>query len=263
MKTIKFESKNEGPNIAIIVGVHGNEVCGVEAYNELTEDFSVKKGSVTFILANEEAVNNNVRFVDKDLNRSFSSTLMYCKEELIAKEIEEILFNVDAMLDVHASTSKDSVPFAICEPQSFKAASYLPVDKVLSNIDAFHSGSTDEFMNKQKKVGICIECGYLGDSNTTQVAIDAIKSFCGFYGLIDYDINETSNQEKYKCIDLYRNKSNFIPAKKFADFETLQIGDLIGKDGKKEILANKDDVMLFVSERKKKNEECFITARKI
>jgi hypothetical protein len=45
----------------------------------------------------------------------------------------EILDKCDALLDIHASFTKDSVPFVICEKQSFDIARILPNFPIRSN----------------------------------------------------------------------------------------------------------------------------------
>lgn len=262
IELIEITGKEKGPNVAIIAGVHGNEICGVKAIKKIIPNFKIKKGKIIFIIANKLAIKNKVRFVESDLNRSFSTLKTKTLEQKTAKEIKKILLKVDFMLDIHASTSEESKPFCICEKHSLDIVKYLPVKKVLINLDKFHSGSTDEFMNKQNKVGICIECGWLGSKKSINTAIRAIKIFCASLGLINYKI-KNKNQEILKATRIYKNKkSAFTPIRKFKDFEKIN-NNIIGYEGKTAIFGKNNELILFAKKNKKTNKECFLIAKKL
>ena len=58
------------PVVAIVGCVHGNEKVGAEVIQQLESTLELD-ASVKYILANEEAMYLNQRFVSSDLNRSF------------------------------------------------------------------------------------------------------------------------------------------------------------------------------------------------
>ena len=60
--------------VAIVGGTHGNELTGIQTVRHLPHtDFpdAYPELTMAFILANAEAIANNVRFIDVDLNRQF------------------------------------------------------------------------------------------------------------------------------------------------------------------------------------------------
>lgn len=238
-----LDSGLPGPNIVIMGGVHGNELCGVRAIEQC--NVVPRKGKITLILANLEAIEKNVRFIENDLNRSFNLT-EETKEIRIANELKPFLKEADALLDLHASSSKDSEPFAICQPQSLDVVRYLPVTKVVTNIDKFHAGSTDEYMNKQNKIGICVECGYMLDESSVEVATRAIQSFCVALGVLSRDVSPTSSQCVYRVTSQIRSIQTFVPDKEFADFEFVPKGFFLGKDGNADMYSEKDMYVIFV-----------------
>lgn len=64
--------------------------------------------------------------------------------------------------------------------------------------------------------------------------------------------------------DLYYTKSdNFVVAKKFADFEELKKGDIIGLDGGVNVTAEKNCIILFPQNKKKTGEEGFLLGKTI
>ena len=54
--------------ILVIGGMHGNEMLGIDLVKSLQEN---PLENIDSVLANEEAIKINKRFVEQDLNRSF------------------------------------------------------------------------------------------------------------------------------------------------------------------------------------------------
>ena len=53
--------KNKGPKSIILAGVHGNETPGIQAFKNLLPKLVIDNGDVTFIYANPNAIEKNVR----------------------------------------------------------------------------------------------------------------------------------------------------------------------------------------------------------
>lgn len=257
------DSGLKGPSLIILGGVHGNEQCGVFAINKLKDKLKIIQGKVTFVIANNKAVANNTRFIDFDLNRSFDKNFD-ALEIRIANKLKPLILDADVLLDIHASTSK-SEPFVICEPRSFDIVKNLPVKKVLTNLDEFHKGSTDEFMNNNGKKGICVECGYLGDDSTNKIAVNSILVFLSFFGMIEESVFSSNNQvqEILQVKGLYKNTNKFKLIKLFDDFETISSNTIIGHDGTNEVKFDEEIKILFASNKKEKNGECFVYCSKV
>ena len=91
--------------ILLIGATHGNEVLGVQVYQELLEKRSEAIRSIDFIIGNPRAYVAGKRYIECDLNRSYGSFGdMY--EQCRAREIEEYvkLTNPDIILDIHTTT---------------------------------------------------------------------------------------------------------------------------------------------------------------
>ncbi|MBS3081209.1 succinylglutamate desuccinylase/aspartoacylase family protein [Candidatus Pacearchaeota archaeon] len=269
IKIVEKQGNSEGKKLVVLVGVHGNEVCGVKAADFLLPKLKIEFGKVTFIYANLEAIKQNKRFVDQNLNRCFlnqqSLDIEKSLEGRTAKGIIPYLEEADALLDIHASLTKDSVPFVICDESNIETAKILGAKKIVCNIDKFHPGSTDGYMNLQNKPGFCFECGYANDSKTQTVAEGAIISFLTYYGCIESKINQSNNKsELIKIIDSYRNRYGSFKSKRyFKDFEKMIEKTLIGLDGNREVFVDKGQLVLFVRDREKINEECFLVGEEV
>lgn len=251
----------------ILVGVHGNETPGLAAIKEM--DLSaIVAGEVRIILGNPEAVKKNVRFIEQNLNRMFRAEADCTEEERASyeyrrsREIMPLLEGADALLDVHASNTKESEPFCICEPQGFALAHVLPAVRMVSGFDALEPGGTDAYMNARGGKGICFEAGYIHDTESNVRARIAIESFLQARGHVDTGVVSHHMSHVWTHMEMvYHTQVNFVPVKVFADFAEVAAGEVIGMDGEEQICAPSEGVVLFVRARHKKGEEAFLFGR--
>src|SRR3989344_2035889 len=265
IEVIVKESENPGMNVVVLAGVHGNESFGVEMLKKTIPKIKVLNGKVTFIFANLEALKQNKRFVEYNLNRAFFKTqskeIYNTLEGKTDREIMPYLDEADVMLDIHASFTPESIPFIICQPQSFEFAKCLPFEIVSSNWDNFEPGSTDYYMNIQNKIGICIECGFMNDKKSIKRARRALFNFLTKTQVIKGQTISLPKKKFFKIISLYKNKFGvFKKSRDFSDFEKLKESTLIGKDGPKEVYVKKAQLVLFVRDCNDLGDECFLAA---
>ena len=265
ISVIEKFGKMPGKNIVVLGGVHGNEVCGVKVLKKLIPILEIIKGKVTFIFANLKAIKQNKRFIEQNLNRCFlknqSNKIRNSLEGKTAREIMPYLDEADLMLDIHASFTPKSIPFVICQPQSFEFAEVMPFNIISWNWDEFEPGSTDYYINLQNKIGICAECGYLGDPESKKRAETALINFLAKAGAINTNIKEVKEKKFYKIVNLYKNKNTFKKTKNFSDFEKMKKKIIVGYDGKEEVYAEKGSYLLFARNSKNIGEECFLIAK--
>ena len=265
IKVIEKIGRKQGKKVVILAGVHGDESFGVKMLEKLIPKLDIDVGKVTFIFANMKAINENKRFIEANLNRCFlkeqSKGITNTLEGETAREIMSYLEEADFMLDIHASFTKDSIPFIICQPQSFEFAKILPFDIISWNWDEFESGSTDYYMNLQNKIGICIECGYMYDPKSEERGKKALINFLIKTETIKGQIREIDKKRYLKIINLYKNrKGPFRKLRYFPDFERLNKRTLLGFDGNRAVFVEKDNYVLFVRNMEDLGEECFLVA---
>lgn len=90
--------------LAVIGSQHGNEPFGRDVIQRLVEDF---KGvsDLLLVVANEEALKQNVRFIDEDLNRAYGKPHGSSHEATIAHRITQTIGAVPWVLDLHTTQS--------------------------------------------------------------------------------------------------------------------------------------------------------------
>jgi len=175
-----------------------------------------------------------------------------------AQFLKTYLNQAEAMLDVHASFTPNSKRFAICENNAQGIIEYLPIDLIVSGFDEIEPGGTDYYMNSQGKIGICVECGYLGDESSTKIAEESIINFLKARGHITNDLQASKKNHLHMYQLYYNHNNNFTLNRDFADFEDISAGEFIGLDGQEEIKADKDSFILFARNTTKPGEEAFL-----
>ena len=258
---IKKDSRQKGKTLAVFCGVHGNEKAGVYAVNKILKDIKIKKGTVYFVFANPKAIEKNIRFVDKNLNRCFFDNQKGSSyEEKRAKDLIKILELSDALLDVHASNSPETTPFVITD-NGFDVVRGMNFEIVATGFDIIDAGSTDGFMKSKGKIGICIECGYSGKSEENiDLAYNSIIQFLQYFDAIDSKIPSYNHIQKILHVDRVQKvtSKNFKLTKTFRDFETIEKDFIIAKDEIKEYIADKESVILFGTPGKPIGAEAYV-----
>ena len=262
--SIELLGDKSGPVSIILVGVHGNEKCGIYALEKILPSLKIESGRVLIVYGNPKAIDQNVRYVEVNLNRMFKLDKNISEEEKKSYEygraqfIKKYLEQADVLLDIHASFTPNSSPFVICESNAKGIIEYLPSNLVVSGFDKVEPGGTDYYMNSIGKVGICFECGYLGDSKSIYLAEESVYAFLKARGHIQNDLIPRE-QTYINMYDLYLTKTKkFSLVKDFIDFEIVLKDQDIGIDGEKIIKAKKDSVILFARNVDEVGEEAFL-----
>lgn len=261
---IELVGTEPGPTSMILVGVHGNEKCGIDAVNKLFPSLKIQAGRVLIGYGNPKAIKENVRFTDANLNRLFKSEKMLSEKEKTSYEysranfLKSYLNQADALLDIHASLTPESRRFIICEKNAENIVKYLPFSLRVSGFDDVEPGGTDYYMNQLGKIGICVECGYFNDSNSIETAEKTIEDFLVAQGHVA-GTSKLYEQSRLQIQGIYLTKSDsFALTRPFKDFEELSENDLVGVDGDSEVRMPIDGSILFARNRNKINEEAFL-----
>lgn len=260
-----FDTKKDGPNLVVMGGVHGDEPCGVAAVREAMSRYAITRGRITWVIGSPKAVASSRREYQTNLNRMFRPDSLLSDYEkqtyeyMRSRELMPILVEADALLDIHSSTTPETLPFVICEPQSYQTASLLPATIVVSGIDSLHPTGTDAYVNQTGGQGICIECGNHNDPQAVAVANEAIRNFLYAFDVLESSESVSSITQRYiKAEWIYKNESEFKLAKNFSEFAKINAGEVIGYDGVREVYADKSGIILFPHNRTNPASEAFI-----
>jgi len=265
IKILKKEGRFPGKRSVIIVGVHGNEIPGIAALDEIFPEIKIEWGEVIFIYANLEAIKQNRRYIENNLNRCFLKeqppNITNSLEGKTARDIMPYLDSADIMLDLHSSNIKDSPPFIICDERQVNAAKLFESEFITYNWDIFEPGSTDNYMNLQNKPCFCFEAGFCLDERSITRSKRAIIDFLIFAGNISGKLKENNICQVLKINSLYKNyNSSFIKKEYKPDFWRAEKEEIMGVEGDKEVKINKGEFILFLKDCVALKSECFLTA---
>jgi uncharacterized protein len=265
---IELKGSEKGPTSMILAGVHGDEMCGVEALEKVLPSLIIEKGRILIGYGNPRAIEARQRSIETNLNRMFKNENLLSEDTKRSYEygraqfLKNYLDQADAVLDIHASHTPDSQPFLICEANAKGIAKYFPIDLLVSGFDHLEPGGADYYMNSIGGTGMCLECGFLTDAKSVQIAKESIMAFLKARGHIKNDLSPRA-QSSVQMKKIYITKTDdFALAKTWADFEEVFLGQIIGVDGSEEIKAEKDGVILFARDKAKAGEEAFLFGEK-
>ncbi|MBT0813083.1 succinylglutamate desuccinylase/aspartoacylase family protein [Litoribacter ruber] len=265
----------KGPTLLVSAGVHGNEPSGVLAlkrvFKKLEQEKPQFKGQIIGVSGNLEALKNQVRLVDRDLNRVCTpdnASKIEMVEELSfheAKEFKELLKVIQEIeenpnstrlffMDLH-TTSSPTVPYISVnkgeESYGFAMKFPLPVAK---GIEKYIPGHFDHYLTLLGHVGFTVEAGQHEapesvDYHEAMVIVGLVNS-----GLVeksdirDYDhyynrLKETfGGEEGYKVV--YRHHIDegdlFKMEPGYSNFKEVKKGELLAHSNNEQVFAPMD-----------------------
>ncbi len=223
--------------VAITGGTHGNELTGVYLVNKFKKNPDLVKRSSfeTFIMhTNLSAMKQCSRYVDKDLNRTFTKVglddpTLDSYEDKLAKEINQKIGpkgsnnpNVDFVMDLHSTTSKMGLSLCISteDKLTWQVAAY--VKECIPELHIFSwKGDTGDtsFVSSIPPSGFTIEVGSIPQGVLradmffeTEKIIQTILDFFELY-------NTEKLKKVYSEIEIYDNV-------KTIDFPKEEDGDI-------------------------------------
>lgn len=264
---VQLNGKEKGATSIVLVGVHGDERCGVDALQRILPTLVIERGTVLFGYGNPRAIEANKRYTEANLNRMFSNENRTAKEKVSyeyhrAQYLKKYLDKADALLDIHTSFNTNSRAFIICEPNAKEIVKFFPVDLVVSGFDKVEPGGTDFYMNNSKKIGICLECGSTKDPRAIKKAEEGIFAFLKARGHLNNNLVVTSQSYIQMFRKYFAKTDTFTLSKPFEDFEEIEAEQLIGMDGQDEIKAPKRSLILFAHNGTKIGDEIFLLGEK-
>lgn len=257
---ITLDSGRQWPRVVVMAWVHGNERSWVKAIEQfLTMWIQPIRWCVTFIVANIQALESNSRQVQYNMNRSFGQPWPDCYETQRAAYLCSILEQNDILLDLHNTIWPSAKPFLISDYPEFDTV--FDCRAVVWELDPIHPGGSDGFMNSIGKIGLCLECGSVVDdlSTTTQFAMSSVINFLQKTWVISGETIWYADASRYSVQSIYKAQFwEFRLMRRLAEFEVVKTGEIVGKDGGKDVVFEKDVCVLFARDTQQVGDECFV-----
>jgi aspartoacylase len=241
--------------VAIVGGTHGNETIGVHLIKKFSQhpDLIQRSSfSTQMLLGNPKAIAGRVRYIDRDLNRSFERERLQNKrltsyEDLQAKHIDQMIgpysnAPADVIVDLHSTTANMGLTLIINKEELFtlQLATYLQQSDSSAKIySTSHSGRNQDSLRSLAKFGFCIEVGPVAQGVINADLFQKTEAL--IYTILDYleqyNRNEISRLNRslilyryLETIDYPRDEYGEIqamihPQLQFRDYQSLCSGD--------------------------------------
>lgn len=235
----------KNPNICIIGGIHGDEPCGKYAIDKLIKKEHEKP--VKYIIANEEALNKKVRYIDSDLNRSFYDNKRENHEEKLASKITKEIKDCDNVLALH-STKSTSTPFGFSPSRNINEVfKYLPI----KNIVIEETKDRHSILSLDDQI-IEVECGYQKSEEASKNALNLSKIFLNYYNALTTEFNIVKSKlDLYSMYEKVEKNNNTIFTHQ--NFKKLKEGEIYAFDNKRVYRASEEFYPILMSTRGYKN----------
>lgn len=294
----KFSDKPNGKTLLIFGGVHGNEASGVRAIKRILPKLESLKekfrGRVYLLAGNTRALRKEIRFIDSDLNRHFTSRNINrnlpqlrheaeLSEDAEQKELLTILLEVlrtagDEVfaLDLH-STSADGVPFGTVGDtlRNRHFAQKFPITFLLG-IEEQLEGTVLEYLNNLGTVTLGFEAGqhfaektvdnqealiWLALVNSGILREEDVPEFAKYYQTLEKATGGRRIVEiRYR--HAITEKDEFEMQKGFNNFQPVTRGQFLAKDVRGEVKA-KETGLILMPLYQKLGEDGFFLGREI
>lgn len=216
MKTLS-NKLTKNPFISVICCLHGNEKFGLRVFQALKKQINLYP-NLQLIIANEEAIKINKRFVEQDLNRSFPGQPQGNHETKLADKILKKIQKSHYVLDVHTTISKTGflTPiFAKRNKNINRIINLLPSENIifiqppladLSLIGNVENGLSLEFSKEETKGKKAIETikKLIGNLYAKQINKPIKRQLFFVNGTISKEIKIPKNAKNFQLIKKHK-----------------------------------------------------------
>ncbi len=284
----RFTGKKDGPLVFLVGGIHGNEPAGVDAIRQFfsvidkaaeDDDSFHWCGTIIGLKGNIKALEKQVRFIDADLNRGWTSDVLAAcfdveddshirSEETERMELwHTILTEIDrvrpshlCLLDLH-TTSAGGAVFSIPGEDSTKLAVGIGAPLVLGLLDDL-SGTFLEFFCSSN-VGLPVQAvayegGLHSDPQSVNRCLSAMFAMCRLVGADCHQVLQEAVAPCHAGLQappspvvkvVYTHKIQdatcwkMVPG--FRNFSPVSKGDLLAKYNNDPVFAPMDGYLLM------------------
>ena len=271
LDVLEFSGAAAGPTLTVLGAVHGDEPCGTEAIRRVARTLesgrvTPSRGTLVMVpITNPRAYQENVRFIDRNLNRCLHPDYKghggY--EDLINPVLIPLLEETDVLLDLHSYASPGGPFIFVSSDKNNRAekdfATSLGVfDFVYGWQDAFgnsntaldphYATGTTEYAREKGAIAITLECGHHLNADAPDVGEKSILLALQHLGMIA-DAGVAVEEKPIRCIRMKQSfcklrEGDFVKALKH--YDPVSAGDVIARyaDGE-EITAPEDGFIVL------------------
>lgn len=226
------------PEHAVVACVHGDERCGKRGIERFLDSDPTFEKPVKFVIANQEALDRGVRFVEEDLNRCFPGDPNgETHEKRLAARLADELADC-AFVDLHATRSFAD-PFSLVS-QIDETTTHLARATGLSRVVdiGYVSRGMIGYVG-----GVAIECGLIGSEAAAENAHAVVENFLAANGVVDVD-HDYPDPTLYSVYEQVAGSGYEFVAE---NFERVEKGEVYAKKGESGLVADRDFFPVLMS----------------
>lgn len=297
----EYGDLSKGKLLMVLAGIHGNELAGIKALEELFHLFESEKiefnGKIIGFYGNIKALETESRFLHKDLNRQWYPTkikklhllpygMLNTQEDRELKElfteIENILEskpnrNEIFMIDLHTTSAKGGC-FSITNglEESLLQARAIPVPTI-NGMTSILKGTSVEYFENQGVPAIAFEAGQHEEEASVTRMKAAIMLLLvnlkiidpSYLSVVQHDLDELKefNKNLPEAVQVVYHHAieeddNFVMNPGYTNFQKINEGEILANDKNGEIRA-KIDAMILMPLYQKKGSDGFFVVKEI
>jgi aspartoacylase len=252
---LRMKSMNQISRVAIVGGIHGNELTGaylVKKFEQFPELIKRSSFETLVLLGNPKAFEAGRRYIDHDLNRCFhrqalDDLALSSYEQLRAKNLYQILrpkdkSQVDLIVDLHSTTANMGLTIILDNnhPFNLRLAAYLSSMSPLVRVCmGTQSSQRNAYLRSLCELSFTIEVGPVAQGVLdadffikTEELIHAVLDYLEVYnqGKIPQSDRPLTLYQYVGAIDYPRNEHGELeamihPQRQGKDYEALHPGD--------------------------------------
>ncbi len=283
-----YTANKNGPLLFVSGGVHGNEPSGVKAIQNVMDVLKKEtpqiRGTIVAVSGNQRALNDNVRYIDEDMNRAWTEENI--KNHKTDSSEKEQMFEIIEVLEQYPLKDFTKRYFLDCHTTSSATAPYISVQKVNDNDAWAHEfppyiirgfsdivyGCIDHYLSRIGITGFVFEAGQHEDKNSEKnhegMIWLALEKACGlnlenlqaYPEAVLHLLKNKTGQKTFEI--LYRhgleNDDVFEMQPGFENFQPVKKGDLLAIQNGKEIKSKWDAFIFMPLYQKQGNDGFFI-----
>ncbi|MCB7480349.1 succinylglutamate desuccinylase/aspartoacylase domain-containing protein [Christiangramia sediminis] len=267
----KYSSGKKGPLLFVTGGIHGNEPSGVKALMTVFEELDKTKpeidGTIVGVSGNKKALNENKRYIDEDLNRTWTEENV--KKNQPDSHEEREMFEIIEVLKEQSKGDFTKRYFLDCHTTSSASLPYVSVQEVNDNDQWAHkfptyiirgfsdiiTGDIDHYLSRIGMTGFVFEAGQHTDKTSQEnhegVIWLALKEACSldlskivtYPECVDRFVKKNAPEQKTFEI-LYRHgledSDIFEMEPGYENFQKIEKGELLAKQNGNKVKSEWD-----------------------
>lgn len=242
--------------ILIVGSTHGHERIGLRVIEEL-QKLDIPKGRLDFVVGNPRASEENVPFVESDLNRVFPGDSSGTYEEKRAFELSPKIKEADLVIDIHSTNTTDLSGDSMLIVTKYDDNTRKVIDIIKPPKVLVMKYKNENNLISQAKIGIALEYG----KDTSEAVLGAtlhdiseVLMSCGLITKNSY--TTTKNNERtdvFEVYDSYKKDFNgkLALASDIQNFHMVTRGTVLGTtDSGEQVLASEDFIPILFGENR-------------